>query len=90
MRRSRRPHVHPAIEVPREVWKALGVPDRMGVTEANVSHCSWHPSFTSDLEAYLDRFLLGKKDGQSTDILRSKFNNVDRTKWIPWNTPELK
>lgn len=23
----------------REVWKALGVPDRMGMTEENVGHC---------------------------------------------------
>jgi len=74
----------------REVWEALGVPDRMGVMEANVGHCRWHESFTPDLEAYLDRFLLGKEDGQSTDFMRSKFTNVDREKWIPWNTPELK
>ena len=74
----------------REVWKALGVPDRIGVTEENIGHCQWHPGFTPDLEAYLDKFLLGKKDGQSTDILRSKFTNVDRAKWIPWTTPELK
>ena len=73
----------------REVWKALGVPDRMGVTEENVGHCQWNPGFTPDLEAYLDKFLLGKKD-VNTDILRSKFTNVDRAKWIPWTTPELK
>ncbi len=74
----------------REVWKALGVPDRMGATEQNVGHCAWHPSFTPDLEAYLDKFLLGKKDGPSTDILRSRFAEVDRKQWIPWSTPELK
>jgi len=60
----------------REVWKALGVPDRMGVTEENVGHCQWHPGFTSDLEAFLDKFILGKNDRKSTDILRSKFTNV--------------
>jgi hypothetical protein len=74
----------------REVWKALGVPDRMGAIEENVNHCSWHPSFTPDLEAYIDRFLLGKKDGKSTDILRSRYNDVERERWIPWKTPELK
>jgi hypothetical protein len=74
----------------REVWKALGVPDRMGATEEHVGHCQWHPNFTPALEAYLDKFLLGKTDGQSTDILRSKFTDVDRAKWIPWTTPELK
>jgi hypothetical protein len=60
------------------------------VTEENIGHCQWHPNFTPDLEAYLDKFLLGKKDGNSTDILRSKYTNVDRAKWIPWTTPELK
>ena len=74
----------------REVWIALGVPDRMGVTEANVGHCRWYEDFTPDLEAYLDRFLLGKEDGRSTDFMRSRFTDVDSEKWIPWNTPELK
>jgi hypothetical protein len=31
-----------------------------------------------------------KKDGKPTDFLRSKFTEVDRKKWIPWTTPELK
>ncbi len=74
----------------REVWKALGVPDRIGVTEERVNHCQWHPGFTPALAAYLDRFLLGKEDGASTDILRSIYTDVDREKWIPWTTPELK
>ncbi len=73
----------------REVWAALGVPDRMGAVEENVGHCSWHPNFTPALEAYLDKFLLGKEDGASTDILRSKFD-VDRENWIPWDTPDLR
>jgi hypothetical protein len=73
----------------KEVWKALGVPDRIGVTEANVPHCSWSPSYTPDLEAYVDKFLLGKTDGASTEFLRSKFTDLDAKKWIPWTTPEL-
>jgi hypothetical protein len=48
----------------REVWKSLSVPERMGVTEANIGHCRWSEDFTPDLEAYLDKFLLGKKNGQ--------------------------
>lgn len=72
----------------REVWKALGVPDRMGVTEEKIGHCQWHPGFTPALDAYLDKFLLRKKD-VNTDILRSKFTDVDRAKWFPWTTPDL-
>lgn len=72
----------------REVWKALGVPYRMGATEANIDHCVWASAFTADLEAYVDRYLLDKIN-VNTDILRSKFTNVDRNKWIPWTTPTL-
>ena len=74
----------------KEVWTALGVPDRIGVTEANVPHCSWSPSYTPDLEAYVDKFLLGKADGAPTEFLRSKFTDLDTKKWMPWTTPELK
>ena len=74
----------------QEVWKALGVPDRIGVTEDNVAHCSWSQKYTPDLEAYLDKFLLGKTDGKPTEFLRSKFTDLDTRKWIPWRTPELK
>ena len=71
----------------REVWTALGVPDRMGAAEENVNHCVWHDGFTPDLEAYVDRFLLGK-EGVNTDILRSRFT-IDTDTWIPWSTPVL-
>jgi hypothetical protein len=71
----------------REIYKALGVPTRMGATEENTAHCTWHTGFTPDLEAYVDKFLLGKET--NTDILRSKFTSVDRATWIPWTTPAL-
>ena len=74
----------------KEVYTALGVPDRIGVTEDNVAHCSWSQKYTPVLEAYLDKFLLGKEDGASTEILQSKFTDLDTEKWIPWSTPELK
>ena len=74
----------------KEVHKALGVPDRIGVTEDNVPHCSWSQKYTPVLEAYLDKFLLGKEDGASTEILQSKFTDIDTEKWIPWSAPELK
>ncbi|MBN1309253.1 MAG: hypothetical protein JXA18_15115, partial [Chitinispirillaceae bacterium] len=72
----------------RRIWKALGVPDRMGATEENIGHCSWHNGFTADLEAYVDKFLLGKTN-VNTDILRSRFTGVDTATWIPWAAPAL-
>ncbi len=70
----------------RRIWTALGVPNRVGATEENVNHCSWHDGFTPDLEAYVDKFLLEKD--VDTDILRSKFS-IDEATWIPWETPTL-
>ncbi len=74
----------------KEVYEALGVPDRIGVTEDNVMHCSWSRKYTPLLEAFLDKFLLGKKDGGPTGILQSKFTDLEADNWIPWETPELK
>ena len=39
---------------------------------------------------YLDKFLLGKEDGASTEALQFRFTCLDTEKWIPWKIPELK
>jgi len=74
----------------RRVWDALGASDRMGASEENVNHCVWHDGFTPDLEAYVEKFLLGN-DAVNTDILRSKFTDqiIQPEVWIPWETPVL-
>jgi hypothetical protein len=71
----------------REVYTALGIPFRMGTSEVNVAHCSWHDGFTADLEAYVDKYLLDQED-VDTDILRSTYT-IDTATWIPWDTPVL-
>jgi hypothetical protein len=62
----------------------------MGVTEEDTPYCQWHAGFTPDLEAYLDRFMLDKTGGGSTDILHSRFTGIERAMWIPWQTPVLR
>jgi len=74
----------------KEVYKALGVPDRIGVVEENQGHCSWNQNYTPFVEAFLDKFLLGKTDGGETGTMKSKFTDIDVEKWIPWDTPKLK
>jgi hypothetical protein len=71
----------------RRIWTALGEPFRVGASEENIGHCSWHDGFTPALEAYVDKFLLDKD--ADTDILRSKFS-IDEATWLPWETPMLK
>ncbi len=72
----------------RRMYSAFGITDRIGVSEANVEHCTWASSYTADLAAFVDKFLLGKN--VDTNILRSKFTGVDTATWIPWTAPVLK
>jgi hypothetical protein len=71
-----------------EVWKALGVPDRIGFSQAVASaHCSFPASQTADVQAFVDKFLLNKTTA-NTNIAKSSYN-TDLTKWITWTTPTL-
>src|SRR3954465_15202873 len=71
-----------------EVYKALGIPDRIGFTQAAASaHCSFPSSQTADVQAFVDRFLAGMASA-NTNIAKSSYN-TDLTKWITWTTPAL-
>jgi hypothetical protein len=72
-----------------EVYKALGVPDRIGYTQtAASSHCSFPSSQTADVEAFVDKFLIGKTS-TNTAIAKSPYS-TDLSKWVNWSTPSLK
>ena len=71
-----------------EVYKALGIPDRIGFTQAQASaHCSFPSSQTADVQAFVDKFLGGMASA-NTNIAKSSYN-TDLTKWITWTTPTL-
>ena len=71
-----------------EVYKALGIPDRIGFTQAMASaHCSFPSSQTADVQAFVDKFL-GGMVSVNTNIAKSSYN-TDLTKWITWTTPTL-
>lgn len=72
-----------------EVYKALGIPDRIGFTQAAASaHCSFPSSQTEDVAAFVDKFLLGKTSA-NTAIAKTPYN-TDLSKWVTWSTPTLK
>ncbi len=74
-----------------EVWKAMGVPERIGYDfTGGHSHCQAASSQTTAVKTFVDRFL---KDGTgATNIAvkptSSKFD-LDTTKVIDWTTPTL-
>jgi hypothetical protein len=70
-----------------EVWKALGIPDRVGYTIPHAGgHCSFASTETADVASFVDRFMLGKT---GTNVQKSPYT-PDMTKWVTWETPDLK
>lgn len=75
----------------REAWVALGVADRMGVSQfSHPDHCRLPASQAPEVLAFVDRFLKGETSAK-TDILRTDGSfAIDRARWMPWGTPALK
>ena len=70
-----------------EVWTALGVPDRFGYSIVGGNHCSLPASQRPQVEAFVDKFLLGDTSAD-TDIAVTPYT-PDLGRWIPWETPDL-
>lgn len=71
-----------------EVYKALGVPDRIGFTQVAASgHCVFPSTQSADVTAFVDKFLRGKTDA-NTSVAKSPYS-TDMSKWITWATPAL-
>jgi len=71
-----------------EVYKALGIPDRIGFTQAAASgHCVFPSSQTADVQAFVDKFLAAMPNA-NTSIMKNSYN-TDLTKWVTWSTPTL-
>jgi hypothetical protein len=71
------------------IWQALGVGDSMGVLQVgNHNHCAFPSSQQGDLNAFVNKFLLGQST--NTAIMRTDgtftFNQVQ---WVDWSVPSL-
>jgi hypothetical protein len=75
----------------REIWKALGVEDRMGISQqTGHNHCVLPEEQTEEVANFVRRFLL---DDHSVDtqIVRTDVNySLNWARWVPWKTPQLK
>lgn len=74
----------------REIWLALGIGDRMGVSQyGHGNHCSFPSVQQPEVDAFVDKFLKGTGSG-NTNVVKTDGNfNVDRARWINWSTPNL-
>ncbi|MBO6077176.1 MAG: hypothetical protein J6P66_00295 [Bacteroidaceae bacterium] len=76
----------------REVWKKFGIEDRMGFSiEGKHGHCQLPQSQYPEVEAFIDRFLLGK-DVDTNNVLHVNdvLQDKEVQKWIPWAVVDFK
>ena len=69
-----------------KVWEQFGIADRVGYSiVANHGHCQLPEVQFPEVEAYIDRFLLGK-DNQNTTvrIAPDSYKDIDLNYWIGW------
>ncbi|MCQ2242731.1 MAG: hypothetical protein MJZ32_00570 [Bacteroidaceae bacterium] len=68
-----------------KVWEQFGIADRMGFSiVGGHMHCQLPKEQYPEVEAFVDRFLLGKS--ANTNVQKAEmFKNVDYKKWMPWS-----
>jgi len=72
----------------KEVWNALGIPDRFGFSiVGGHGHCALPNSQRPEVIAFVEKFLLGNENA-NTNVAVSPFN-TDLSPWITWTTPTL-
>jgi hypothetical protein len=72
-----------------EVYEALGIPERIGFSQAVASgHCAFPSSQAADVNAFVQRFLLGDASANTT-IRKDTYANTNMSQWITWDTPTL-
>lgn len=74
----------------RTIWQALGVPDRMGYSlTTGHTHCAFPSSQQAEVNAYVQKFLVGGGTG-NTNIMRNDPGvNFDQGMWVDWIVPVL-
>lgn len=67
-----------------EVWEAFGIGDRMGFSiVGGHGHCQLPASQYPEVEAFVDKFLLGDTAAH-TNVAKNPFEFVDDSRWFEW------
>lgn len=69
----------------RKVWETFGIEDRMGFSFIDKhGHCQLPEVQYPEVEAFVDKFLLGKEDVDTNVTTAPMFEDVDYERWIKW------
>jgi len=73
------------------VWEALGIPDKMGFSQVGGhAHLSFVASQQPDVNAYIQKFLVGGRTAHTSIMKTDKGYTFDKAKWVDWTIPSLK
>ena len=69
----------------RKVWEAFGIEDRMGFSFIDKhGHCQLPESQYPEVEAFVDKFLLDKKEVNTNVTIAPMFEDVNYERWMKW------
>lgn len=75
----------------RKQYQALNALDKFGYSQVGGhNHCSFPSSQSSELNAFINKFLVGNANAGTTSVFRTDQGsgfNVDT--WSPWSVPTL-
>ncbi|MDN4502796.1 hypothetical protein QX776_10290 [Alteromonadaceae bacterium BrNp21-10] len=77
--------------VAQHIYQALGAGDNMGASQVGGhNHCQYPDAQLPELNAYLQKFLLGN-DSINTQVMHSDGDfKIDLDRWMPWESTYLK
>ncbi|MGE5811381.1 MAG: fibronectin type III domain-containing protein [Ignavibacteria bacterium] len=79
---------HVGSKAAKEVWNALGIPDRFGYSiVSGHTHCQVPGSQIPEIEAFVEKFLLGNTTA-NTNITTTPYS-TNLSNWITWTNPVL-
>lgn len=75
----------------RKQYQALGALDNFGYSQVGGhSHCSFPSAQSSELNAFINKFLVGNANAGTTNIFRTDQSlNFNIDTWAPWSVPTL-
>jgi hypothetical protein len=79
------PSCYVASMAAKEVYTTLGIADRFGFyIDGGHAHCAIPSGQVPAVEAFVDKFLLGKKNINTDTIMQNPYPDIDYKRWINW------
>lgn len=76
--------------VSSEIWRAMGIQDRMGITQVSGhSHCRLPESQQPAVNAFVSSFLLNNSSADTNIAETDADFTPDLNRWAPWETPMM-